>query len=431
MNNNDNPAPMSAGNRGEWVMTKREYLQVLAEHIDSLSDTHNCGILADRAEDLRRMLAAPLAPQDAQGRTGVDERTAFEAWAETQALDHAIKYQNRNRESAWTAWQARAMLSASPAPPPSNGCAVIVPRDVMEAAERMAVPLADGRPTLTDKLDEQCSQRILSFLRSLAAAPQPSADGLTIDDYKESFASHRRLVRELDVLLNGESGAAKQASLCDIVSQVESERIRSPQHPDSASSAPEAQGQVSEQSLQYRWKNGRGEWSAWKAISAAIAAKIKANPAMAGIEYEIIPSAPATPEAGKIDEAMVRWVRELPELFVLATTAPGHERLRGIAPKLRAIGAALEAAVTVKPEAVERAANREQHRALFSEDFNRWLDEGISDAGHTVWDTLRNVSDAWHGWEARAHYDQALQRREPDELDALDAAGLAGGESGR
>lgn len=29
-----------------------------------------------------------------------------------------------------------------------------------------------------------------------------------------------RLVRELDVLLNGEDGAAKQASLCDIVSQV-------------------------------------------------------------------------------------------------------------------------------------------------------------------------------------------------------------------
>lgn len=31
---------------------------------------------------------------------------------------------------------------------------------------------------------------------------------------------HDRLVRELDVLLNGEAGAAKQASLCDIVAQV-------------------------------------------------------------------------------------------------------------------------------------------------------------------------------------------------------------------
>lgn len=38
-----------------------------------------------------------------------------------------------------------------------------------------------------------------------------------------------RLVRELDVLLNGEEGAAKQASLCDIVGQVRAEGIKSPQ----------------------------------------------------------------------------------------------------------------------------------------------------------------------------------------------------------
>jgi hypothetical protein len=37
--------------------------------------------------------------------------------------------------------------------------------------------------------------------------------GDTMDD-------HKRLVRELDVLLNGEVGAAQQASLCDIVAQV-------------------------------------------------------------------------------------------------------------------------------------------------------------------------------------------------------------------
>lgn len=37
-------------------------------------------------------------------------------------------------------------------------------------------------------------------------------------------ADHNRLVRELDVLLNGEAGAAEQASLCDIVAQVRMER---------------------------------------------------------------------------------------------------------------------------------------------------------------------------------------------------------------
>lgn len=48
----------------------------------------------------------------------------------------------------------------------------------------------------------------------------------SIADYEEVLADHRRLVCELDVLLNG-AGAARQASLCDIVSQVERETIRS------------------------------------------------------------------------------------------------------------------------------------------------------------------------------------------------------------
>jgi hypothetical protein len=122
MNTNDNPAPMSAGNRGEWVLADRHALL-----------------------NVESMLRYAIGD-------GPSSRTLIES-SRQRVLE----------------------ILASPAPPPSNGCAVIVPRDVMEAAERMAVPLADGRPTLTDKLDEQCSQRILSFLRSLAAAPQPSA----------------------------------------------------------------------------------------------------------------------------------------------------------------------------------------------------------------------------------------------------------------
>ena len=44
------------------------------------------------------------------------------------------------------------------------------------------------------------------------------------DDYKEAYEDAKRLTRELDVLLNGEAGAAKQASLCDVVGQVASKR---------------------------------------------------------------------------------------------------------------------------------------------------------------------------------------------------------------
>jgi len=39
-------------------------------------------------------------------------------------------------------------------------------------------------------------------------------------DHVAADENRRALVRELDVLLNGEEGAAKQASLCDIVSQL-------------------------------------------------------------------------------------------------------------------------------------------------------------------------------------------------------------------
>lgn len=49
--------------------------------------------------------------------------------------------------------------------------------------------------------------------------------GLTIADYEESFDSHRKLVKELDIIINGEEGCAKQASLCDIVSQLKGKEI--------------------------------------------------------------------------------------------------------------------------------------------------------------------------------------------------------------
>lgn len=55
---------------------------------------------------------------------------------------------------------------------------------------------------------------------------QQEAGVATIADYEEVLADHRRLVRELDVALNGEDGAAQQASLCDIVGQVKAEGIR-------------------------------------------------------------------------------------------------------------------------------------------------------------------------------------------------------------
>lgn len=60
--------------------------------------------------------------------------------------------------------------------------------------------------------------------------PVPMADNMVLYCGKQLDADvqadHNRLVRELDVLLNGEEGAAQQASLCDIVKQVEMQGIQ-------------------------------------------------------------------------------------------------------------------------------------------------------------------------------------------------------------
>jgi hypothetical protein len=61
-------------------------------------------------------------------------------------------------------------------------------------------------------------------------APQAAPE---IADYEAAIADHNRLVRELDVLLNGD-GAAPQASLCDLVSQIKAQKA-APQ----AASAPD------------------------------------------------------------------------------------------------------------------------------------------------------------------------------------------------
>ena len=43
---------------------------------------------------------------------------------------------------------------------------------------------------------------------------------IRITEYEKIIEDHKKFVRELDVLLNGEDGASEQASLCDIVAQV-------------------------------------------------------------------------------------------------------------------------------------------------------------------------------------------------------------------
>lgn len=88
--------------------------------------------------------------------------------------------------------------------------------DVHSSAESLLALIKDQAPT-------QAAQGLAG-----AAPAQPSpaqAEQPTADDYEEVLADHRRLVREMDVLLNGEDGAAQQASLCDLVAQVRTLRL--------------------------------------------------------------------------------------------------------------------------------------------------------------------------------------------------------------
>lgn len=45
--------------------------------------------------------------------------------------------------------------------------------------------------------------------------------------------------------------------------------------------------------------------------------------------------------------------------------------------------------------------SREEDRKLWDDpEFNKWLDESISDAGHIVWDSIPDVGSAWNGRDA-------------------------------
>ena len=60
--------------------------------------------------------------------------------------------------------------------------------------------------------------------------------------------------------------------------------------------------------------------------------------------------------------------------------------------------------------------DREKDRLRFSDEaFNRWLDESISDSGHTVYDLVENVCEAWHGWENSQYYTHPVKEQLTDE----------------
>lgn len=77
---------------------------------------------------------------------------------------------------------------------------------------------ADGkaRGDVSDEQIEVVLSEALADVRKRSGQPDPADE--TLKAYR---AQHMRLIRELDVALNGEAGAAAQAAMCDLIAQVE------------------------------------------------------------------------------------------------------------------------------------------------------------------------------------------------------------------
>lgn len=103
-----------------------------------------------------------------------------------------------------------------------------------------------------------------------------------------------------------------------------------------------------------------------------------------------------TDQAPMTDEQAIERLDALVSRAFLENDADSHMRaaIQHLRDRLRA-----------SAEPVKR--DREVDRGRFPDPaFNRWLDEGISDGGHTVYDALVDIADAWSGWSARPDCEQ-------------------------
>jgi len=64
------------------------------------------------------------------------------------------------------------------------------------------------------------SESVVPYSFALSVARDLESAQLRIGELEEVIFDKRRLTREIDVILNGVAGAAKQASLCDLMGQI-------------------------------------------------------------------------------------------------------------------------------------------------------------------------------------------------------------------
>jgi len=111
---------------------------------------------------------------------------------------------------------------------PCVGCGVTNPDERCIGCFHAFEP-SDEKNMLSGQLSPECDliYRIVEQWGNAIEMPKmegwlkeyAAKEKLTIDDYESVLADHRRLIRELDIIINGDN-AAKQASLVDMVCQI-------------------------------------------------------------------------------------------------------------------------------------------------------------------------------------------------------------------
>jgi hypothetical protein len=190
------------GNMETCISSKYNREKVLAQHD------------AVRAEE-RSARASPSGSTEQPAAASVSSDEFHAVWAGDDyraGIAYIDAWGAQQREAGRNAWHA-------------TGTAVIEQwRARAEAAEK-------ERDAERDRLDKSLalSSQIMKERDDLRAQ---------LADYEECAASHSALVRQIDVMMNGEDGAAKQASLCDLIGQLGTKLARpadlagqEPKHP--------------------------------------------------------------------------------------------------------------------------------------------------------------------------------------------------------
>ena len=202
----------------------------------------NKSILSDELE-LLESLAAYVAdsPNAVMRARSVQLRALLDKPAKTSG--YCSDYQNcecmdktkSGREACenWVSWGkpstcAESQVEPACKTPSGNTC----PGDGVGSCEKCPAAQHQGEPVAI--VDESDDGLFIELIYGENGSPlkrgdklyaeQPEPATVVMSDVSAVQMEHNRLVRELDVLLNGEAGAAQQASLCDIVAQVRLKR---------------------------------------------------------------------------------------------------------------------------------------------------------------------------------------------------------------